>query len=264
MFSPFPGMNPYLEYGVFWSSFHGRLMVAIADTIAPQILPKYYIEIETRTYRDETEGELLVGIPDLIISDSSEFQVLPETEVLELSGVATQNRPQQVEIPMGLELKERFLEVRELGTDAVITVIEVLSPKNKRAGTGRLAYEEKRQRVLSSAAHLIEIDLLRAHPPLPLRGGTGWDYRIIVSRSEQRPAAALYGFDLTEPIPQFPLPLKPEDADLEVDLQAIFRGIYDRAGYQYRIDYRQPLPPPKLSPAKQQWVETLLASVRGQ
>lgn len=61
--------------------------------------------------------------------------MLPETEAMEASGVATQNRLQQVEIPMGLELKERFLEVRELGTDAVITVIEVLSPKNKRAGT---------------------------------------------------------------------------------------------------------------------------------
>lgn len=81
--------------------------------------------------------------------------------------------------------------------------------------------------MLSSPAHLIEIDLLRAHPPLPLRGGTSWDYRIIVSRSEQRPAATLYGFDLTEPIPRFPLPLKPEDVDLEVDLQAIFRGVYD-------------------------------------
>jgi virulence-associated protein VagC len=228
-------MNPYLEYGVFWSSFHSRLIVPIADAISPQILPKYYIEIETRTYRDETESELLVGIPDIVVLDSTEFQALPETEGMEASSVATQNRPQQVEIPMGLELKERFLEVRELGTDTVITVIELLSPKNKRTGTGRLAYEEKRQRVLSSPAHLIEIDLLRAHPPLPLRGGTQWDYRIVVSRSEQRPAAELYGFDLLEPIPSFPLPLKSDEPELWIDLQSIFAGVYTRAGYRYRI-----------------------------
>ncbi len=30
MQSPFPGMNPYLEQPAFWSSFHSRLMVAIA------------------------------------------------------------------------------------------------------------------------------------------------------------------------------------------------------------------------------------------
>ncbi len=264
MSSPFPGMDPYLEYGVFWAPFHSRLIVAIADAISPQILPKYYIEIETRTYRDETESELLVGIPDIVVLDSSEFQVLPESEEMNTSGVATQDRPQQVEIPMGLELKERFLEVRELGTDTVITVIELLSPKNKRSGTGRLAYEQKRQRVLSSPAHLIELDLLRAYSPLPLRGGTAWDYRIVVSRSEQRPAAELYGFDLQEPIPRFPLPLKSEDAELWVDLQSIFTGVYTRAGYRYRIDYREPLPPPKLSKDKQQWVDTLLAQMRGQ
>jgi hypothetical protein len=40
---PFPGMNPYLEQPAFWSSVHSRLIVAIADTVAPQILPNYYI-----------------------------------------------------------------------------------------------------------------------------------------------------------------------------------------------------------------------------
>jgi hypothetical protein len=43
MLSPFPGMNPYLEQSVFWSSFHNRLIVAISDTVAPKILPKHYI-----------------------------------------------------------------------------------------------------------------------------------------------------------------------------------------------------------------------------
>ncbi|MGB8699594.1 MAG: DUF4058 family protein [Thermosynechococcaceae cyanobacterium] len=48
--SPFPGMDPYLEQLAFWSSFHSRCIVALADAIAPQILPKYYIiEAETRT-----------------------------------------------------------------------------------------------------------------------------------------------------------------------------------------------------------------------
>lgn len=265
MSSPFPGMDPYLEWSVFWASFHSRLIVALSDAIAPQILPKYYIEIETRTYRDETESELLVGIPDLVILDSTEFQALPETEGVDTSRVATQSRPQLVELPMGLELKERYLEVRELGTDAVVTVIELLSPKNKRAGTGRLAYEEKRQRVLASPAHLIELDLLRAHAPLPLRGSSlNWDYRILISRSEQRPTAELYGFDLEEPIPTFPLPLNPGDAEPWVDLQSICAGVYTRAGYDYRIDYRQPLPPPKLSHDKQQWVDQLLATRRGE
>lgn len=66
--SPFPGMNPYLEHRAFWSSFHTRLMVAIADTVAPQLRPNYYIEVETRTYQDQEEPEeILVGIPDAAV-----------------------------------------------------------------------------------------------------------------------------------------------------------------------------------------------------
>ncbi len=46
MLSPFPGMDPYLEQPIFWSSFHSRLIVAIADAIEPQLSSQYYIEVE--------------------------------------------------------------------------------------------------------------------------------------------------------------------------------------------------------------------------
>ncbi|WP_255516176.1 DUF4058 family protein [cf. Phormidesmis sp. LEGE 11477] len=42
MASPFPGMDPYLEQSAFWSSFHTRLMVAIADALAADLRPTYY------------------------------------------------------------------------------------------------------------------------------------------------------------------------------------------------------------------------------
>jgi Protein of unknown function (DUF4058) len=46
MASPFPGMNPYLESPAFWSEFHNRLMVAIADDLSPQLRPHYRVAIE--------------------------------------------------------------------------------------------------------------------------------------------------------------------------------------------------------------------------
>jgi Protein of unknown function (DUF4058) len=89
------------------------------------------------------------------------------------------------------------------------------------------------------------------------------DYRIMVSRAAQRPKADLYGFNLSESIPSFPLPLKPDDVEPIVDLQAIIMGVYERAGYGDRIDYRQPVPAPSLSPSQQQWVDSLLEPIRG-
>jgi Protein of unknown function (DUF4058) len=77
------------------------------------------------------------------------------------------------------------------------------------------------------------------------------DYRIVVSRATNRPMADLYEFQLRGPIPNFSLPLKPDDPELAVDLQAIVLGVYERGSYRFRIDYRQPVPPPKLSEADQ-------------
>jgi hypothetical protein len=242
MSSPFPGMDPYLEQPVFWSEFHSRLIVAIADAIVPSLLPRYYVGVETRTYRDYGDGELLIGIPDaVILSTKGQGQnspFLPESS----SAVATQIRPQEVTLPVSSETKERYLEVREAGTDAVITVIEVLSPKNKRKGDGRVAYEAKRQKILDSASHLVEIDLLRSDSPMAMQGAVGSDYRILVSRSERRPKAELYGFTLQDVIPSFPLPLKSPEEVVMVELQSIVQGVYDRGGYAVRIDYQQSLP----------------------
>ena len=44
----------------------------------------------------------------------------------------------------------------------VVTVLETLSPANKRpGGDGRREYLKKREEVLQSPSHLVEIDLLR-------------------------------------------------------------------------------------------------------
>lgn len=253
--SPFPGMDPYLEQSVFWSSFHQRLIVAIADTIGSQLRPKYYVEVETRTYLDDEDDELFVGVPDTLVLSLRK----PEAAV-----ALTQNRPQQVRLPVSMEVRERFLEVREVGTDAVITVIEVLSPKNKRRGEGRTVYERKRRSVLNSLSHLVEIDLLRGGTPMAMMGATRSQYRLLVSNAQNRPTADLYGFHLRDTLPSFLLPLKPQDPELGVDLQAIFTGIYDRASYDLRLPYDQPVPPPVLLDTDQQWIETVLAPMRGE
>ncbi|MBD2774347.1 DUF4058 family protein [Iningainema tapete] len=257
--SPFPGMNPYLEQSLFWSEFHNRLIVELSNTLVPLLRPKYYIGVETRTYTDEGE-ELLVGIPDALILSSPENHLTEPSQ--QSSDVAVQS-PIKIRLPMPAEVRERYLEVREVGINTVVTVIEILSPKNKRKGKGRTAYENKRYRVLGSLSHLVEIDLLRGNLPMPMTGeAEKIDYRIVVSRAFSRPVADLYGFSLREAIPDFPLPLKPEDEELVVNLQDAIARVYDFGSYDVRIDYRQPVPPPALSNLNQQWVDELLAPLR--
>jgi hypothetical protein len=69
-----------------------------------------------------------------------------------------------------------------------VTVLEILSPTNKRPGRGRRIYEDTRMEVLASRTHLVEIDLVRAGEPMPITGnGRGCDYRMLVSRGDCRP-----------------------------------------------------------------------------
>ena len=263
--SPFPGMDPYLEQPAFWASFHSRLIVAIADALAPQLRPHYYVEVEVRTYTDTPDGEeLLIGIPDAVVLSRFDEPGASVERPTEESRVAVQPRPQQVVLPMPAEIKERYLTVREVGSNAVVTVLEVLSPKNKRQGKGRNAYEEKRHTVLSSSSHLVELDLLRAEEPLPMQGAEQLaDYRILVSRAERRPQADLYAFTVRDPLPNFPLPLKDRDEVVWVDLAAIFAGVYERASYDLRVDYAQEPPPPTFSKVDQAWMAELLQPYRG-
>jgi hypothetical protein len=256
-------MNPHLELPALWPEFHNRLIVAISDALTPHLQPDYYIAVETRTYLDSDDSELLVGIPDAIVLNATRTTSQPTLENVTAQIPATQTRPKQIRLPMPISVKERYLEVREVGTHQVIVVMELLSPKNKRLGEGRVAYQKKRQRVLGSASHLIEIDLLRENVPMSmLEGEARGDYRILVSRSTPRPIADLYEFHLREPIPDFPLPLKPGEPELTVNLQAIVSGVYDRGSYHFRIDYRQPIPAPKLSEADREWVDQLLAPLQ--
>jgi Protein of unknown function (DUF4058) len=261
MLSPFPGMDPYLEQPIFWSSFHNRLMVAIADAIEPQLSSQYYVEVEARTYQSDSDDGLLIGIPDATVFFRQSANLIPESITNE--SVLVQARPEQVTLPVPQAIKERYLEVRAIATDEVITVIEILSPKNKRGGEGRATYEKKRSLILGTSTNLVELDLLRGGKPMSMTGNLSpTAYRILIGRGQTRPIADLYRLTLLEMLPSFPLPLKPEDSELIIPLQQIFNGVYERGRYHTRIDYRQPLPPPALSPNDLQRVDELLASVR--
>ena len=52
------------------------------------------------------------------------------------------------------------MKILELTTRKLVAVIEFLSPTNKR-GLERKKYLRKRERILLSSVHLLEIDLLR-------------------------------------------------------------------------------------------------------
>ena len=251
--SPFPGMNPYLENPELWSELHHRLITAIAIALQPQLSPKYRVAIEKRTYLSDGEDLLLVGIPDLSILSQRTLLTQSFTTTLPVEAESV-----TVILPVPEEIRQGYLEIREVGTGYVTTVIEVLSPINKRPGKGREAYEEKRRQVLSSPTHLVEIDLLRDGKPMRLLSQTEQkDYRILVAQRNRRPQAQLYGFSVRQQIPRFPLPWQSGDIEPVVDLQSLLFEVYTQAGFDLAVDYcLEPVPP--LNEEDKVWTDELL------
>ncbi|MEO1353877.1 MAG: DUF4058 family protein [Cyanobacteria bacterium J06635_15] len=246
--SPFPGMNPYLESPALWSEVHSWLIVELARMLNVSITPKYRAAVEKRVY----EEAILVGVPDVsVVRQQADARVEPPTSTMTLS------QPVLVKLPELEATIERYLEIREVSTGEVVTVIEILSPKNKRSGQGRNQYLSKRNKVLSSQSHLVEIDLLRGGDPLPMDYAETSDYRVLVSQVEQRPLAQLYPSDLRSPLPCFTMPLRSDDEEPVVDLNALMQIVYQSAALDLTIDYRQqPVPPLEQTDFK--WIQSLV------
>ena len=157
----------------------------------------------------------------------------------------------------GEEISERYLEIREVQTGKVITAIEILSPKNKKAGEGREAYLRKRRRVLQTQTHFVEIDLLRTNPYFLQGQLPPSDYHILVSRSHERPAADLYAFSIRDRIPNFSIPLRLGELEPTIDLQILVDQVYQRGRYDLAIDYSQPTQP-RLNSEDEIWASSLI------
>ena len=123
--------------------------------------------------------------------------------------------PVVLTLPMPEHKRQAFLTIRERETMAVVTLLEVLSLDNKRAGSdGRREYLRKREAVLASDVHLVELDLLRGGArlptvePLPLGD-------LLRLCEPCGPASASGGLRLgvARPLPTIPVPLASDNTD---------------------------------------------------
>ncbi len=255
MSSPFPGMNPYLEHPELFPGLHHLLISEIARFLSPQLRPKYRVAVEVRTYETSDEDSLQVGIADVTIRSR---QTLKDSTVTNVAVAEPTVEPVKVRIPIPLTIKEGYLEVREVGTEALITTIEILSPSNKRSGKGRQKYLKKRETILETRTNLVEIDLLRKGQPMPIvENKIQSNYRILIYRGDTRPIADLYAFNLQNVIPSFSLPLRSDDREPVINLQELLNQVYEIYDYDLVVDFSQEAVP-ALNEEEKVWVDGVL------
>ena len=266
--SPFPGMDPYLEAPDIWPDLHEALaseMRAELNLLLPQ---PYYARLEVRPE---------VGIVD---DAGTARRIVPDVAVIKPSDATTASATvtvserratisASVEVIVAAEaLRHQVVEIRDASRGhKLITLIEIVSPSNKRAGVDRRAYLRKQRAVLDSDASLVEIDLLcsgeRLLPNAELEAYLGGldpqpAYLVMVNRAWCRlgveMAYQLFAVSLREVLPCIAIPLREGEDEVKLDLQWIFNQAYDRGPYRRgAVDYEGD-PEPPLDPDDRQWV----------
>jgi hypothetical protein len=255
-------MDPYLEGPRVWPDVHHTLISAIRAQLTPQLRPKYVARVEERVYVSE-EGDpgRRAIVPDVHVTVSP---------LASGGGTAVDRAAVDVAEPVPVvelleeEVHEPRIEIRTTTDREVVAVIELLSPANKiRGSRGREEYEAKRRSVMHSAAHLVEVDLLREGAPVFVgQALPAHDYGVYVSRTieDGRVRRGLFWpILMRQRLPTIPVPLRGDDPDVRVDLQAALNVAYDEAGYDAVVDYAG-APEVELPEESARWAEELLRS----
>jgi len=145
------------------------------------------------------------------------------------------------------EEREAFITIREaLHQETVLTVIELLSPSNKR-GRGFEQYRTKQLELLQSETNLVEIDLLRAGAytiALPenhlVARGARWDYLACIHDVTDRWNYQVWPIPLESRLPELPIPLSAAFPPVLLDLQAVLDECYDTGRYGSLLRYSEP------------------------
>ncbi len=251
--SPFPGMNPYLERESIWKDFHDSFLMFIRNRLVPQVRPNYVVKLGEYLFIHEPAADqrFLAGHGDVSLSHSNGNRAEAGSTVAVLS-------PMKIVIP-SVDIEEHvLLEIRDREEMNLVTIIEMLSPSNKKPGADREQYLAKRALLLRSDAHFVEIDLLRGWPKMPMKPDQHCDYCVMVSRVEHRPEAGIWPLELRSTLPTIPIPLRGPDLDISLDLQSILHETYDLAGYGYHL-YRG-IPSPPLHADDATWAAAMIAT----
>jgi hypothetical protein len=249
MACPFPGMDPYLEGSAYWQGFHNSLMTYVRDALQPRLPDNYVATLEVRIYVDpgSADDPLVQRVPDVELLRTGPGARRGEPEGArqrqpELRGYWIEDAP--------AELRESFVDIRTAPGEELVTSIELLSPANKRPGVGREAYLKKQSEVIHGEANLVEIDLLRegTHTvavrrdllaPIPR-----YDYLLCVFRAARPWGYQVIPWSVREALPLTPVPLKSEDGELELDLQALFTQAHQNGAFHRLLRYEgEPVPP---------------------
>ena len=262
MSNPFPGVDPYVELTDLWVGFHNTLIGDFSKLLNPYLVPRGYAATVdkrvdlTNVPADDSDERL----PDVSVAGLRRPFGYTSADPGPTATAVLDVEPATVTLPRYESTPVAYLNVRRLPNRELVTVIELLSPSNK-VGRTRRDYLVQRAAVLSTAVNLVEVDLILAGRRPPVIGDVpAGEYGAVVSRSEDRPECQAYAWSIRRPLPRLPIPLRPGEPEVTLDLAAAYATTYDGGAFDVLVPRDQPLPGP-LSDADRAWAAERAAAM---
>lgn len=237
MESPFPGMDPFLED--YWGDVHTRLTLYASNQLQPQLPAGLRARVEEQVGLEIEDG-----------ADFTEHRRRPDVKVYESRPIRSSQADstslvataEPLLVTVDEPMTERSVHIFDRHAGRLVTVIEFLSPANKRSRLQREQFQARQQEFIAGGTNVVEIDLVRAGGwsvsvpedaiPEPDRDA----YRAVVVRASKPWVREFYRLALCHPLPTIRIPLRPDDADAALDLQQLVRQAW-RDGDYSDIDY---------------------------
>lgn len=235
--NPYHGINAHLHSVLQtiedgWSEFHSGHICHIAETINALLSRTYLVTIEK----------------------SMQFREPIDTEEAYYSAVAIR----------------QITSNNQIGW--VVAWLELLSPSNKRGGSGEAQYQQKRTQAIHGGIVLMELDYLHHTMPIMRRipsypDGDEGAYPYTISLIDPRPdlktgKLRVYGFGVDTPVPTIEIPLLNEDK-ITVNFDSIYQHTFTSLrAYSLRADYDHlPQPIEAYHPQDRQKIEAVMHRV---
>lgn len=247
-------MNPYLED--HWQDVHTGLTVYIRDQLQAKLPSDLVARAEEQVAIDE-DGRLRALRPDVKIVEPAKLHEPAPAYSAAGGSQITAATPLLVLLEPELH---RWVEILDAG-GRLVTVIEVLSPKNK-SEEEQAAYRRRQRSYISGGINLVEIDLLRKGErvvSVPLSEIPDWawtPYMVCVYRAAEPGQREIYPMRLCERLPAIRIPLRANEPDTILELQPLVDQAFERGRY-WLTDYQRDLQPP-LAKNDEEWMIGLL------
>ena len=236
--SPYPGIDPEIAKQGRWRGFHNAFLIHAQIALLTVLPAGYDVETDHRLelgpgddQDDGSDGRWRWGDVD-VVRQGDGGSIQPAEGAVATADARTFVRHQ----PINLAPRQTYARVVAIPDGELVTTIELLSPTNK--GSGYMEFLARREVLLNAGINLVELDLLVEGRRLPvvegINDGDGFAVITLAPTPEQ---ADVWAFTLADRLPRIPVPLKPQDGHVVLDVGKVYTETYDRGGFARRLKY---------------------------